>query len=112
MRPAAEKVAAALESIEITGLKVPVVTNVDAQPNRDPGRVKRLLVEQVTAPVRWEESVQRLAAEGVTRGLELGPGNVLAGLVKRTARQIGVAAVAEPADVEALCAAAAAQQAS
>ena len=62
---------------------VPVVTNVEARENRDAARVVPLLVEQVTAPVRWVETVQELARLGVTRVVEVGPGTVLGGLVKR-----------------------------
>jgi len=73
---------------------------VDARPNQDPGRVAELLVAQVTAPVRWEESVARLAQDGVTRAFELGAGSVLRGLVKRIAKEIAVTSVGEPDDVK------------
>lgn len=99
MQPAAEQVREALWSVEIKPLVVPVVANVDAQPNHDARRVKDLLVAQVTAPVRWEESVERLAADGVSRGIELGAGSVLRGLVKRIAKEMAVVSVGEPADV-------------
>ena len=65
MQPAADRLRAALEGVAIAPMSAPVVANVDAQPNQDHGRVPGLLVEQVTAPVRWEESVMRLAADGV-----------------------------------------------
>jgi [acyl-carrier-protein] S-malonyltransferase len=100
MKPAADAVRAALEQVEVADLRVPVVANVDAQANRDRGRVKDLLVAQVTGAVRWEESVQALAALGVTRGLELGSGAVLRGLVKRIAPSIEVTTVGEPHEVE------------
>jgi [acyl-carrier-protein] S-malonyltransferase len=77
-----------------------VVANVDAQPNQDPARVKELLVAQVTAPVRWEQSVRYLAAAGVARAFELGSGAVLAGLVKRTAPTVKVATIGEPHEVK------------
>ena len=69
----------------ITAPRVPVVANVTAEPTQDPARIRALLIEQVTATVRWEESVQAIAGRGVTRAYELGSGSVLRGLVKRTA---------------------------
>jgi len=99
MQPAAEQVREALWSVEIKPLVVPVVANVDAQPNHDPRRVKDLLVAQVTAPVRWEESMERLAADGVSRAIELGAGSVLRGLAKRIVKDMAVVSVGEPADV-------------
>jgi [acyl-carrier-protein] S-malonyltransferase len=102
MRPAAERVAEALGSLEIGELDRAVVANVDAAPNTDPARVKDLLVRQVTAPVRWEESVRRMIADGVSRFVELGPGNVLAGLIKRIDKSVEVRSVADPDGVRAL----------
>jgi [acyl-carrier-protein] S-malonyltransferase len=102
MKPAAERVREALAGVSIAPLALPVVANVDARPNQDAGRVRELLVEQVTAPVRWEESVQNLAAAGVTRAVEVGAGSVLRGLVKRIAAQIEVTSVGEPHEVKAL----------
>jgi [acyl-carrier-protein] S-malonyltransferase len=90
MAPAAERLAAALAEIAISDPTVPVVHNADARPNGDGARVKELLVRQVTAPVRWEACVQALASLGTTEALELGAGNVLAGLVKRIAPGIAV----------------------
>ncbi len=100
MQPAADRLAEALAGVAIAPLRVPVVANVDAQPNQDPGKVVRLLVAQVTAPVRWEESVMRLATGGTARAFELGAGSVLRGLVKRIAKTIQVTSVGEPADVK------------
>jgi [acyl-carrier-protein] S-malonyltransferase len=100
MQPAADEVAAALAGVAIGDLAVPVVANVDAEPNQDPARVKDLLVRQVTGTVRWQQSVERLAKEGVVRGFELGNGAVLRGLVKRIAKTIDVISVGEPADIE------------
>ncbi|HVV49524.1 MAG TPA: ACP S-malonyltransferase [Polyangia bacterium] len=102
MQPAAEKLAAELARAEVIAPRVPVVTNVEAAPNQDPARVRELLARQVTAPVRWEESVQRLAAMGVTRAFELGAGNVLAGLVRRIAPAITVESAGDPDAVVAL----------
>jgi [acyl-carrier-protein] S-malonyltransferase len=107
MEPAARRVDAALAAVAITPLTVPVVSNVEAEPNEDAGRVRELLVRQVTAPVRWEASVQRLSAMGVNEALEIGPGTVLAGLVKRIAVGVTVKPVMEPAHVRELALAAA-----
>jgi [acyl-carrier-protein] S-malonyltransferase len=100
MKPAADELAAALEPIEVGPMKVPVVANVDAEPNSDPGRVKQLLIDQVTAPVRWEESVKKLASLGVGKGFELGSGSVLRGLVRRIAKELEVTTVGEPHEVK------------
>jgi [acyl-carrier-protein] S-malonyltransferase len=102
MQPAADKLAAELARVEITAPAVPVVTNVEAAPNQDPGRVRELLTRQVTAPVRWEESVQRLAAMGISRAVEVGAGNVLAGLVRRIAPELAVASAGDPGAIVAL----------
>jgi [acyl-carrier-protein] S-malonyltransferase len=102
MQPAAERVAESLAGVAIAPLAVPVVSNVEATPNQDPARVVELLVRQVTAPVRWEESVGRLARDGIGRALELGEGSVLRGLVKRIAREMVVVSVGGPAEVRQL----------
>lgn len=85
MAPAADGLARVLEPIPIKPLNIGVVTNVTADVNQEPQQVKPLLIQQVTAPVRWEESVQRLQALGCEAAIEVGPGRVLAGLVKRIA---------------------------
>jgi [acyl-carrier-protein] S-malonyltransferase len=79
---------------------MPVVTNVEAAPNADAARVVPLLLAQVSAPVRWVESVRALAAAGVTRVVELGPGKVLGGLVKRISKDIEVLNVEDPASLD------------
>ncbi len=99
MQPAADKLGAELARVEFARPTVPVVTNVEATENQDPGRMRKLLTDQVTAPVRWEESVQRLAALGVTRAIEVGAGAVLAGLCKRIAPSIAVAGAADPESI-------------
>jgi [acyl-carrier-protein] S-malonyltransferase len=96
MQPAAEKLAGELGRVPFAPLEVPLVSNVDAEPNQDPARARELLVQQVTAPVRWEESVHRLAALGVARAVEVGAGNVLAGLVRRIAPAITVHGAGDP----------------
>jgi len=101
MKPAADQLAAALASITIASPRVPVVANVTAEPVSDPARIKELLVQQVTAPVRWEESIQTIAKLGVTTAFELGSGAVLKGLVKRIADSITVTTIGEPHEVDA-----------
>jgi malonyl CoA-acyl carrier protein transacylase len=80
---------------------VPVVANVTAQPLQDPAQIKRLLVDQVTAAVRWKASVQANARLGVTRAYELGSGSVLKNLVKRIADTIQTTAIGESPEVQA-----------
>jgi [acyl-carrier-protein] S-malonyltransferase len=99
MAPAARAVEGALAKARIAPLAFPVVANFDATPNRDPTRATDLLVKQVDGPVRWEESIKRMAAEGVTHALEIGPGKVLAGLVKRIAKDIKVLSIGDAAGV-------------
>ena len=83
MKPAGARLEKELEQISVKDLKIPVVTNVEAQINSSKDRVKALLVAQVSNPVRWEESMQRMVGEGIERVLEIGPGKVLSGLMKR-----------------------------
>ncbi len=97
MAPAARVVAKELDRVDIAPLAFPVVANVDATPNTDASRVKDLLVRQVDSPVRWAASIEHMAKEGVTHMLEIGPGKVLAGLVKRIAKDIKVISVNDAA---------------
>jgi [acyl-carrier-protein] S-malonyltransferase len=97
MAPAARAVDAALGKLTISKLAFPVVANVDARPNQDPARVRELLVRQVDGAVRWQESVAFMAEAGVTEALEIGPGKVLAGLVKRIDKRLSVTSCFDPA---------------
>lgn len=83
MRPAGERLEKALEEISVSDLTIPVVTNVEAEVNSSKDRVKGLLVAQVSNSVRWEESMRKMIEKGVEQVLEIGPGKVLAGLMKR-----------------------------
>ena len=83
MKPAGERLEKALEQISVSDLKIPVVTNVEAEVNTSKDRVKGLLVAQVSSPVRWEESMRKMIEKGVEQVLEIGPGKVLSGLMKR-----------------------------
>lgn len=87
MKPADEVVGVALAGVTVGPARVPVWSNVDARPHTDPAELKELLVRQVLQPVRWEETVRALLAEGVERFYEIGPGKVLAGLLKRISRK-------------------------
>jgi len=93
MAPAAERLAVALSEVRVADPRAPVVHNADPRPNQSGARAKKLLVEQVTAPVRWEACVGALAELGAKEALELGAGTVLAGLVKRIAPGISVTSV-------------------
>jgi [acyl-carrier-protein] S-malonyltransferase len=83
MVPAGDRLREVLDKIDIQPMGLPVVSNVEATPNSHADRVKDLLVAQVSAPVRWDESVVRMAELGVGRFVEIGPGKVLSGLIKR-----------------------------
>jgi [acyl-carrier-protein] S-malonyltransferase len=87
MKPADERLAEALASVELRSPRVPVWSNVDARPHTDPTEIRNLLVRQVLQPVRWEETVRQLLSNGVEQFYEIGPGRVLAGLLKRVSRQ-------------------------
>jgi [acyl-carrier-protein] S-malonyltransferase len=104
MAPAASRLADALAGVHVSAPSVPVVANVTAEPTTDPARIKELLVQQVTAPVRWEESITNMASSGVVRAYELGSGAVLKGLVKRIAPTIEVTTIGEPHEVAAFTA--------
>ena len=83
MKPAGERLEKALEEISVSDLKIPVVTNVEAEANTSKDRVKELLVAQVSSPVRWEESMRKMVGKGIEQVVEIGPGKVLSGLMKR-----------------------------
>lgn len=100
MTPAMEKLAPLLAQTGFREARVPVVSNVTAEPYREPAAARDLLRQQVCAPVRWVECVERLTAEGVTLQLEVGPGRVLSGLAARIDKKLGRANVAAIADVE------------
>ncbi len=90
MQPAVTALTDILNDVPFTQAQIPVIPNVTAKPTRDPNLLKDLLVKQVISPVRWTESMQRLIAEGMTEALEVGPGNVLKGLMRRIDRNISV----------------------
>jgi [acyl-carrier-protein] S-malonyltransferase len=96
MSPAAEGLARVLVAIAVSPLVVPVIANVTADVNQDPVRVKDLLVQQVTAPVRWEESMLKLKSLGCKVAIEVGPGKVLTGLLKRIVPELPCVSVSDP----------------
>lgn len=90
MSPARERMHPLLDQTRFADASMPVVTNVDARPQASGARLRDALIRQIDSPVRWVETVQHLAREGVDRALEIGPGNVLAGLVRRIEKGIRV----------------------
>jgi [acyl-carrier-protein] S-malonyltransferase len=93
MQPAVERLAAALADVRLNKPRIPVVSNVDAQPHDDPEEIRDLLIRQVVSPVRWEDSMRWLLANGCDRFYEVGPGRVLRGLMKRIDRKAECAGV-------------------
>lgn len=102
MAPAADAMREALAGIELRRPSVPVVANVLAAPVADPAAIREALVRQVTATVRWRESVAAMAAAGVDRFVEVGAGKVLSGLVKRIADGARIAQFGGPGDLDGL----------
>jgi len=100
MQPAAERLQTVLAGVPVAELRVPVVTNVEAAANSDAGRVVELLVRQVCAPVRWTDSVEAMAAAGVERCIEIGPGKVLSGLIKRIVKGVETANMENSASLQ------------
>lgn len=88
MHPADERLAEVLAEVPLQKPTIPVVSNVDAQPHDDPEEIRQLLIKQVIQPVRWEDSMQYLLAEGFDEFYEVGPGRVLRGLLRRIDRKI------------------------
>jgi len=101
MLPAAEVVSNALGGVTFEKFRFPVISNVDAQPNTDPTRARELLVRQIAGAVRWQETMEYMAAQGANLALEIGPGRVLAGLARKAAPGLDVKPVFEPAEVAA-----------
>jgi [acyl-carrier-protein] S-malonyltransferase len=87
MKPADQKLAAALAEAELRAPRIPVWSNVDAQPHTDPEEIRGLLARQVLQPVLWEQTLRHLLGAGIDRFYEIGPGRVLAGLLKRVQRK-------------------------
>ena len=102
MIPAGERLADVLADIKVGDMTVPVITNVEATPNQDASRVCQLLVDQVSAPVLWEDTIACMINLDVERYIEIGPGKVLAGLVKRMAKDSTIQNVQNVSDIRVL----------
>ena len=104
MAPAEARLAPELRSVRAHDPRVPVVANVDAEPKRDAASAIDALIRQVSSPVRWDATVRRLASDGVTAYVEVGPGTVLSGLIKKAARDAAVLNLDQPAGLAAIAA--------
>ena len=102
MKPAEERLAPELEALSMADPRIPVVANVDAEPKRDAASAVDALIRQVSAPVQWERVVRRMIGDGVKQFVELGPGSVLAGLIRKIDRTVMVVSVEDPAGLPAL----------
>jgi [acyl-carrier-protein] S-malonyltransferase len=101
-KPAGDRLAPELRAIEARTPRVPIVANVDAELKRDPGSAIDALVQQVSSPVRWEAVVRRLASEGVTTYVEVGPGTALSGMVRRIHPEAAIVNFGSPGDLAAI----------
>ena len=102
MAPAAVSLSEALQDVSFAPPKVPVVSNVDAKPHSETGRIAEKLLAQLVSPVRWRESMEALLADGVERFFEIGPGRVLAGLMRRIHRRANFTSLNSQTAVEKL----------
>jgi [acyl-carrier-protein] S-malonyltransferase len=100
MEPAGDGLKAALENVTVKDAEIPVYANVTARPVTDAVEIRRLLFEQLTSPVRWEETIRSMAAQGATRFFEIGPGKVLQNLVKRIVPAVETAGIGTVTDIE------------
>jgi [acyl-carrier-protein] S-malonyltransferase len=96
MKPAALKLAQALEKVDLQAPKISVLHNVDVRAHTQADAIRSALVQQLYSPVRWVETVQAIALQGITQAIECGPGKVLAGLGKRIEKNIDVFSIGEP----------------
>jgi [acyl-carrier-protein] S-malonyltransferase len=104
MKPAEQRLEPDLRALAVSDPRVPVVANVDAEPKRDARSAIDALIRQVSAPVRWEDVMRRLASEGVRSYVEVGPGTVLTGLGRKIQRDATFANVEDPSGVDAVAA--------
>ena len=102
MKPAEDRLAPELRGLRVSDPRIPVVANVDGEPKRSAGAAIDALIRQVTAPVLWDTVVRRLASEGVTTYVEVGPGTVLSGLVRKMHRDANVLSFGVPEDLAAI----------
>lgn len=102
MKPAADKLKQAISKITFAKAEIPVVSNVTARAVQEPEQISQYLVEQVDSPVLWEDSIRWMIEQGVEHFIEVGPGKVLAGLIRKIDRQVKVYAASDPSTIEAL----------
>jgi [acyl-carrier-protein] S-malonyltransferase len=95
MKPAADRLSVVLDAVQLSDMLLPVVANATAAPNNAQDQVKPLLVSQVCAPVLWEQSIAAMTDRGVSRFVEIGPGKVLSGLVKRITKDVEIANIGD-----------------
>jgi [acyl-carrier-protein] S-malonyltransferase len=100
MRPAEERLRSDLEGVTMSEPKVPIYTNVSAKPVTKARDARDALIRQVSRPVLWEQSVEKMVADGVTLFVEIGPGKVLTGLISRIAKDVARVNVEGPDDLE------------
>ena len=100
MQPAADAMSEALANTQVNAPKVPLIANVLASAITDPDEIKQRLVEQVTGQVRWRETVEYMAANGVTHAIETGAGKVLTGLGRRISRDVKGLAIGTADDID------------
>jgi [acyl-carrier-protein] S-malonyltransferase len=99
MKPAEDRLAPELRALPAEHPRVPIIANVDASPKREGAAAIDALVRQISAAVRWEDSVRRLASDGVTTYVEVGPGSVLSGLIRKIHRDAHIASFGAPDDL-------------
>ena len=102
MKPAAEKLGEALKDIPVSDLSTPVISNADAEPYPSKDEIKHLLVKQVDHPVRWDESMREVAIRKIAAVIEIGPGKVLTGLMRRITKEVKTANLENPGDLQGL----------
>ena len=101
MKPAAREMEDALADTTLVPPRVPIISNVTVDPTSDPATIKRLLVEQVTARVRWRETIASLRDRGITSVVEAGAGKVLTGMAKRIDKEMQAVSIETPQEIEA-----------
>ena len=102
MKPAAEKLKEALKDIPVSDISTPVISNADAAPYPSKDEIKQLLVKQVDHPVRWDESMREVAKRNIAAVIEIGPGKVLSGLMRRITKEVKTANLENPGDLQGL----------
>jgi len=102
MRPAAQKFESELKKVHFHTPKFSLLSNVDAAPTKDTELIRKNLGLQITSSVQWVDSIQNIVKEGVTHFIEIGPGNVLKGLIRKINKDLVVYNIAKPEDLEKL----------